>query len=440
MSIKVSPKDPIRLYETYAGMIGNNEEFEYSTHSYEIQEWRREEGKLKAEIYFMSEFVEQKSEEKKLKPWSEIKRVKELWENVPLTFTHPNVLPLQFSDDVIGLVKDVEEDEQNRRLKGTAEVPIEVPDWTDKTKEEWDIIIQQVQEYDEVSIGFWYQSDDSESGTFTNPDGQELEYNGIIRKPIPDHIAIVKGNPVCTKENGCGLEIHQLPNVVLSRVRTHLENHYEQLDRTAPWQRESYEDDSMKDENAISKLASCIETLTSKIYTQSEEQGLEKQETEEECECEDTKEEIMSEEAEEEEEEKEEKEETKKSETEEEETREEPEEPERPKDKELEDRVTELENELENVREREEELATELQSQLMEQVMERTEYEKQELEEKEIKDLEQILEVSNKVSTPQTEEGEMGTQSDNVNSPPGDSNSTGQVEVIDKYRERKESE
>jgi len=550
MSPKVDSRSPVELYETYAGILANDEDLEYSTHSYDIQEWTIDSnaGVMRAEIYFMSEFVEQKSDEYKLKPWSEIQRVSSLWENVPLTLSHPDVLPLQFSDDVIGLVKDVVEDEKNHRLKGTAEVPLDPPDWTDMSDTEWDEVLSELETLEEVSIGFWYQQDDSESGTFTNPDGTEVQYNAVIRKPIPDHIAVVRDHeePVCTPENGCGIETQQdydqfqdyqilgghtppiledtewdadsavfdlrrwaggpdkddidwneykwgfvgfdgenadnfggymgphhkvvggelrtslhgvmtlanviegsmggfdVPEAVLDEMRDHVQTHANQFDDEVymtPWERREQtqsEVDRMTEEerSAVSRLASCIETLTKRIYTREQEpEPPEVQESE--CgDIENDSEEVDETMSEEEEEVEEETEEVEEETTEQEETEDTGNSLE-DRVNELEDKVEQYEEELKEKAEKLEEVTGKLKDELITQTVAKTDYDRQDLEDREVSDLENILEVADKVSSPQSEEGEMETQSDNVNSPPSDSNET-QVEVIDPYRERLE--
>ena len=193
--------------------LDQNEKEDVKDLEYEIEEIEIEQGWnvsgnfLEASIHFQSETVANEG----LKPWEENKKTADLWEGGYLTVEHPGKNGdgiVQDPDDVVGRIQDVEVDEENKRLNGTAKIPLENPDHTNHTDEEWGDIIDQVKQRDKISAGYFYKPENS-SGSFER-NGKEMEYEFIKRDMLPDHIALLESDPACPRGQGCGIDLEKI--------------------------------------------------------------------------------------------------------------------------------------------------------------------------------------------------------------------------------------
>lgn len=180
----------------------------FQTEQVEIEQgWKVEDEYLLASISFQSETVTKRG----LKPWIEIKRTAELWDGGYITLDHPgedgNDI-IQKPSDVIGRIQDIEIDWDNRKLDGIGKIPLENPDHTNHTDEEWDQVIQDAKERDKISVGYFFIPE-QEQGTFER-NGEEMEYEFVRTNMLPDHIALIESDPACSRSQGCGIDLENI--------------------------------------------------------------------------------------------------------------------------------------------------------------------------------------------------------------------------------------
>lgn len=165
------------------------------------ESWKVEEGMITSPVSFMSETVTHDG----LKLCEEIEKTWQIWKNNPVTFDHPNQNTLKYPDGVIGFLRNVEENDDKRRLEGEICIYKEPPSFSDMKESYWNVMIEELKNRDEISAGY-YTIIENEEGKFTDIYENELEYDRIYRKIFPDHLASVDRG-VCSPDQGCSIDL-----------------------------------------------------------------------------------------------------------------------------------------------------------------------------------------------------------------------------------------
>lgn len=183
----------------------NIEEMDFVSESLQLEDsWRVEDEFMVAPFSFMSETVTHNG----LKTWSEIKKTWKMWENRPVCFDHPQTEVVMDPEDVIGYIRNVEKNEEKKRLEAELWVLKERPSFTSSSDNYWKTMLEALKERDEISAGYYTIIEEGE-GTFTDICGNEMEYEKRYTQILPDHIASVRRG-ACSPDQGCGVDLESI--------------------------------------------------------------------------------------------------------------------------------------------------------------------------------------------------------------------------------------
>jgi len=192
------------------------EEMDFVSESLQLEDsWRTEDEFMVAPFSFMSETVTHNG----LKTWSEIKKTWKMWENRPVCFDHPQTEVVMDPEDVIGYIRNVEKNEEKKRLEAELWVLKDRPSFSSSSDNYWKTMLEALKERDEISAGYYTIIEEGE-GTFTDICGNEMEYEKKYTQILPDHIASVRRG-ACSPDQGCGIG---LESVVENEIQDRSDN------------------------------------------------------------------------------------------------------------------------------------------------------------------------------------------------------------------------
>ncbi len=181
------------------------EEMDFVSESLQLEDsWRVEDEFMVAPFSFMSETVTHNG----LKTWSEIKKTWKMWENRPVCFDHPQTEVVMDPEDVIGYIRNVEKNEDKKRLEAELWVLKERPSFSTSSENYWKTMLEALKERDEISAGYYTIIEEGE-GTFTDICGNTMEYEKKYTQILPDHIASVRRG-ACSPDQGCGIGVESI--------------------------------------------------------------------------------------------------------------------------------------------------------------------------------------------------------------------------------------